>query len=743
MAILQEKNTKILTASIIIATYKRLNLALNLANKIKKIYPLIEIIIVDQENLHSPVNKINKLHIKYFNLDKANLAQARNFGVLKASGDVVIFFDDDVEITKDIISQHLNSYTDLTIVGVAGRVINDRDVIPEHINVDTGKTDYLGRKFISKFWSTKKQLVDFPYGCNMSFKKNILKKIGGFDPYFSKIFDEIDLSKRVKKFGKIIFQPKALVYHHKAQTGGIRLKEKLKKQQLIFKNYGYYLAKNVLFPLSLISLLLRTRTALKESKNALISLYKGYLTHLFKPINILVALILFGSIFLHFWKIPKNFIFDIDTEYQALLAKTIVEDFHIIWIGVSASNLGYYLGPGLVYLSALLLFISKGDPIIFGYFASLIGIVTLLSLYYVVNLLFDQKTAIISMIIYGFSSYIVFYDRKFWPIFIPLIAIWMFYSLVKSRDDHRWLILSIILIAFSYHIHLSLWIFWPFIIWTFFKPFKKINVITWISSIISFLTIIFPLIVFDYVHNFDNLLMPIRFIQNLSKIHPAVTGAHFAYLWSLTNKAIYLHYQNSQFISIILSIFIILALLSLLKNNKVLPHNLLIGVIFVFVILFSFYPGPIQEYYIVLLFPFLAVAISLFLKQLIPIITIPALFLFVIINSYNSLLFNNVTGLNIKKDFIKLTSNNLSSDYYLAFDGDRDYEGWRYLFEAYGKKPSQSQADQMFGWIYPQDISTNKPPLKLIVSFNNNLLSADKLIKKINVGTFYGYILKN
>ncbi len=264
-----------INTSIVIPTYHRTSLALNLARSIRKLYSGIEIIIVDQEN-NLPPKKNDLAGIKYFNLKKANTSAAKNLGWQKSQGEVIIFFDDDVEITKQTIDEHIKAYQDSKTVATSGRVINDGQTVPKNTFIDTGKTNLLGTKFNYFFWSTKKQNVDFPYGCNMSFRRTILEKVKGFDEKFPKIFEEVDLGYRVKKYGKIKFIPDALVYHHKAKTGGIRPEEKLNKEKLIFKNYGRYLAKNIGFPLSFLSLLIRTITALKIDRKIVGDLWRGY-----------------------------------------------------------------------------------------------------------------------------------------------------------------------------------------------------------------------------------------------------------------------------------------------------------------------------------------------------------------------------------------------------------------------------------------------------------------------------------
>jgi hypothetical protein len=420
---------------------------------------------------------------------------------------------------------------------------------------------------------------------------------------------------------------------------------------------------------------------------------------------------------IRFGGVADKFVFDIDTQYQALLAKTIIKHFHIIWIGVSASNTGYYLGPGLVYLTAILLWLSKGDPIILAYFAAFIGFLTTLSIFHIADKIYDRKTAIIATVIYGFSSFIIYYDHKYWPIFIPLIGIWMFYSLIKAKQNPRWLVLSIILIAISYHVHLTLFIFWPFILWQFFRSFKKIDWQTWFVSVTSYFAITSTLLVFDFVHNFDNLLMPLRMFKSITSNHSGGINFHFDYLFSLINKIWFDH-----FLAVIFSILVLIFLLMKIKKS---PNDLLAGIVFSFILLFGLYPGPIQEYYIVFLFPFLAIAAALFLRRLPGVMTFIFLSIFIVVNAHQVLTVKTDRGLAVKKELIKKASKEIRGDYYLSFDTDLDYEGWRYLFEAYGKKPAQSKTDAQFGWIYPDEISKSTPKLKLTISGNHYTITSN------------------
>ena len=68
-------------------------------------------------------------------------------------------------------------------------------------------------------------------GCNMSFRKDILLELGGFDPIYRAAGDDVDLCWRIQHTGRTIgFHPAAFVWHHRRNS----LKAYWKQQ----KGYG-------------------------------------------------------------------------------------------------------------------------------------------------------------------------------------------------------------------------------------------------------------------------------------------------------------------------------------------------------------------------------------------------------------------------------------------------------------------------------------------------------------------------
>jgi GT2 family glycosyltransferase len=56
-------------------------------------------------------------------------------------------------------------------------------------------------------------------GCNMSFRKDALMEIGGFDPIYRSAGDDVDICWRIQQTGRTIgFHPAALVWHHRRNS---------------------------------------------------------------------------------------------------------------------------------------------------------------------------------------------------------------------------------------------------------------------------------------------------------------------------------------------------------------------------------------------------------------------------------------------------------------------------------------------------------------------------------------------
>jgi glycogen(starch) synthase len=152
---------------------------------------------------------------------------ARNLGINKARGSVVVFLDDDVILEKDwleLVAENFN--LDCRIGGVGGIPITMKEgkesshlVIYDFIyelmvNNAEGLTGYQGWQGKDRPYKTKINVLS---GSNMAFRRDILLRIGGFDENFygPSIGEDVDLCLRVSRKGYyLILDPNLNAYHY-------------------------------------------------------------------------------------------------------------------------------------------------------------------------------------------------------------------------------------------------------------------------------------------------------------------------------------------------------------------------------------------------------------------------------------------------------------------------------------------------------------------------------------------------
>ncbi len=494
---------------------------------------------------------------------------------------------------------------------------------------------------------------------------------------------------------------------------------------------------------------------------------KNNLKKILSPVNICLIAAFAVILVARFYKAAQFFSFNFDEEYQASLAWEQVKNFHPIWIGVSASNLGFYLGPGFTYLNALLFAISRGDPIILAYFSVFFGLLTTASVYFITSDIFNRKAAYIAAIIYGGSVFLNFFDRRFWnPTTMPFISIWLVYTLIKGEKDTRWYIATAFLFAAAFHVHLAIFLLTPLILFGIGRNIKKIKASTWAGMIISFIAVYSPLIVFDIVHNFDDIMAPIRYFVFHQGKFTTVSGGGVVEHWKVMVNALgkiwyivppatvqeehclgaHCHISQAPIFLDILSLGIIAWLLYLWKKGTVALRFLTVAILLYFVG-FLFYPGYAAEYYLIGLYALFTIAAGVVLAYLPSTILIPGFILFLIINSYT--MFTSPQekfGLITRKKLIKETMNIVGTQpYSLETYGQEKrkyppYGGWRFLFKIYARTPTQSFADDSFSWIYKDEVSQVKPQLRVVITDDLVYDTKDKPIASFHEGVFRSYV---
>ena len=131
----------------------------------------------------------------------SGLAKGRNAGIARASGERIIFIDDDVLPLPNFVEEHLRSHDAHPLAIVRGGAINVEnfdDLPPPVWNI----TNYSG----NYFWTT-----------NVSVPLKTIRAIGGFNESFAEYgWEDIDVGLRLRFAGvKAVFNKRALAYHYK------------------------------------------------------------------------------------------------------------------------------------------------------------------------------------------------------------------------------------------------------------------------------------------------------------------------------------------------------------------------------------------------------------------------------------------------------------------------------------------------------------------------------------------------
>jgi GT2 family glycosyltransferase len=154
-----------------------------------------------------------------------SLTAQRNRGIEAASGDVVVFLDDDVAVPANTLAMLADAYKDGDILGATGRVVEPEDKRIEAPRsalrrwLPGGGTEgQFTRYGYPRYLHTLDQPRDVEYmlGCFMSARREAADEVK-FDERMDAyaLFEDEDFSYRLSRLGRIRYLPDLVVHHHK------------------------------------------------------------------------------------------------------------------------------------------------------------------------------------------------------------------------------------------------------------------------------------------------------------------------------------------------------------------------------------------------------------------------------------------------------------------------------------------------------------------------------------------------
>lgn len=170
------------------------------------------------------------------NLENKGFAKASNQGAKKAQGKYLLFLNPDTELTNDSLAGVISFMEEQPFVGAVGPKLINPDGsfqpscrrFPTVFSMSMILTKLhrlfpnslpLRRYFMTAFKHETLREVDQLMGSALCVRKEAFEKLGGFDEKFFIWFEEVDLCKRLKNAGYIIFfAPWARVIHLKGRS---------------------------------------------------------------------------------------------------------------------------------------------------------------------------------------------------------------------------------------------------------------------------------------------------------------------------------------------------------------------------------------------------------------------------------------------------------------------------------------------------------------------------------------------
>ncbi len=212
--------------SVIICTYNRDNfidksLECIYTQSLDKKY--FDIIVVDNNSTDSTADIVNSfidqhpgLSIRYVFEPNKGLSFARNRGMMEAKGQILTYVDDDAEAVPNFLENIYQFMKEKPeVIGIGGKVVpvypngNEPVWMNKYLNGFVGQIDFGNNPL--QFDKRMK----YPAGCNMTYRKEILQKAGGFNNRLTFRSDDKYIFYQVSKISSnIYYLPQAMVYHN-------------------------------------------------------------------------------------------------------------------------------------------------------------------------------------------------------------------------------------------------------------------------------------------------------------------------------------------------------------------------------------------------------------------------------------------------------------------------------------------------------------------------------------------------
>jgi glycosyltransferase involved in cell wall biosynthesis len=190
----------------------------------KTSYPNFEVIVVDNETTDSEALRLmEKYPVRRIEFPgKFNFSRANNQGAEAASGELLVFLNNDTAVTSEDWLQQLAYYAEQPEVGAAGALLTYENGTVQHAGVALGMrgtADHVMRGFpidvdgYAGNLACAREVSVVTAACLM-IRAPLFREIGGFNPHFFTAYQDVDLCLRLRARGlRVICTPRARLLH--------------------------------------------------------------------------------------------------------------------------------------------------------------------------------------------------------------------------------------------------------------------------------------------------------------------------------------------------------------------------------------------------------------------------------------------------------------------------------------------------------------------------------------------------
>jgi O-antigen biosynthesis protein len=223
-------NTKI---SIIIPTRDKIDLLKRCIDSIEtnSTFRNYEIIIIDNGSVEAASADYfaNTGHKVVRNMEEFNYSRLNNIGARQASGDHLLFLNNDTEVIAPDWLEALLEHSQRQEVGAVGAKLLFRNGMIQHAGM------VLGGPWLAEHVNLLAEIYDHGYrgfadvirnfncvtGACLMMRASVFNQVGGFDESLKTTYNDVDLCLKARARGYlVVYTPYALLYHHERGTRG-------------------------------------------------------------------------------------------------------------------------------------------------------------------------------------------------------------------------------------------------------------------------------------------------------------------------------------------------------------------------------------------------------------------------------------------------------------------------------------------------------------------------------------------